>query len=218
MSLSPERQAKLEENRAFQRNQWRISTDCGNPPSEARKVWDMMRLEMTFYCPAKYYGLGVSIAYHARAWVENRNPFHVDAAVQLCDQAGFAPPPTLAALVAEVARARMAGSTRDGTADKIKREAAKDYALNLMTNLCAAGLNVEQASIKAAAQLLNPVFSKRYNASSLNKFYNEKWRDIEKEKREYWKSTEEGAALLAEWLRLIPQMPDAPPESRGERR
>lgn len=216
MSLTPEREAELEERHAKIRNGWRIAEDCGLPATESEKVWEMVRAEMRFYCPD--FMRGVSIAEHARQWIETRNPFHVDAAVQLCGLVGIAPPPTLASLVAEVARLRLAGDVRGGTAAKIFREAAKDHALVFMTNLCAAGLTLEQASIKAAAQLMHPQFGARYNASSLQKFYSKRWRKMESERREYWNTTDEGAAQLAEWQRIIPSLPDAPEELWGERR
>lgn len=213
--LSPDREAELERSRAFKHRGWRIATDCGLPPSEADKVWDIVWLEMNFYCPD--FMKGMSIAHHARCWIENRNPFHIDAAVVLCGQVGIRPPPALAELVLDVARRRLTGEIQSGTPAKIMREAAKDHALNMMVSLCAAGLTREEAASKAAAQLLHPQFAASYNASSLEKWYTKKWRDREAQRRDYW-ATPEGAEQREEWLNIIPLLPDAPPELKGERR
>lgn len=213
--LSAERLAQLEQRKAETRNCWRISTDCGNPPTDAHKVWDMVWLELQFHCSD--FRTATSIAYHSRQWMESRNPFHIDAAVMLCSDIDISPPPTLAELVADVARRRMAGQISGGTPESIFKEAAKDHALSLMTNLCAAGLTRAEAASKAAAQLLNPIFGAHYKASSLQKEYrkDKSRRATEAKRREYWKSAE-GAQQKAEWLSIIPSMPDAPPELQGE--
>ena len=215
MNVSPERLAQLEEERADERNGWRIAEDCGDPKSEADKVWGMVWLEMRFYCPD--FMRGLSIAHHARQWIETRNPFYIDAAGYLCDLSGISPPPALAELVADVQLKRLRGDVRAGTGAKIFKEAAKDHALTLMTVLCAAGLTQKAASIKAAAQLMHPQFGGRYKASVLEKDYtkSKNFRRIQAARQEYWTTTEEGAAQLAEWLRIIPQLPDAPDEMIG---
>ena len=94
---SSKREAELEHWREIKRNQWRIAEEIGMPRSEAEKVWSMVKLEMKFYCPD--FMRGMSIALHARQWVEDRNPFHIDAAVSLCGLAGIRPPPALAELL-----------------------------------------------------------------------------------------------------------------------
>jgi hypothetical protein len=213
--LSAERQADLDRSRARLHNEWRIASDLGTPVSEAEKMWEMVRLEMNFCCPD--FVRGMSIAAHAQRWIETRNPFHIDAAVHLCSLMKIVPPPALAELVTDVARRRLRGEIQAGTPQKIFRAAAKDHALTFMTCLCASGLTVEAAASKAAAELLNPIFGASYNTSSLQKFYTRRWRSIEAKRREYWAS-EDGAAQLAEWLRVIPGLPDAPDDLKGARR
>lgn len=216
-TLPPDRAAELEKRREQQRNSWRISTELGRPPSEAKRLWDALRLEAPFYCPADKFLLGVSIAFHAKSWIETRNPFHIDAAVVLCDLARMEPLPSLAPLIRDVAAKRLNGEVGAGTAAKIRKENARGNALTLMTILCAAGASLEVAASKAARQLAERHGKALYKASSLDKSYTKTWRRMEADRRHYF-ATAEGAPALAEWQRILPLLPDADENMIGERR
>lgn len=158
-------------------------------------------------------GLRMQVAYHAHLWFETRNPFHIDAAVVLCADAGAEMPAALTRLAVEVARLRIAGETRAGTPDEIKRGAAKDFALTFMARLCAAGLPLDFASRKAAAQLQQSVFGATYKASSLEKMYGKHMRALEAEFRDRMDAEQISAVLHS-----AEALADPPADLIGERR
>ena len=213
--LSPEREAELEQARNFTHNGWRIADDCGMPCSEAAKVWEMVHLEMKFHCPD--FMRGLSIASYAKSWIETRNPYFIDAAVVLCRRSGVDPPPSLMALVGDVAALRFDGEARGGTAAKIRKQNARDYAFNLMANLCAAGASREIAASKAAKYLADIGAGISYKASSLEKDYPQHWRDMEADKTDTFHQPQ-NASLLTEWQRILAMLPEANDELKGERR
>lgn len=214
-ALSPDREAELETERERQRNLWRIGEKYGLPTSEADKVWSMVLLEMKFHCGD--YQKALSVAEHARRWIENQNPHHIDAAFVICQQIGIAPPPALVSLNTEVAGKRMGDKIRGGTAAKVRREAQKDHALTVMACLCAAGLSIREASRKAAV-IHREKFGKTYMASTLETEYSkagQPYRKLSSNFADYW-TTPSGKPVLDEWLVVIPRLPACPPELWGE--
>ena len=203
----------LEFRRENLRNQWRISEECGNPPSEADKVRDMVLLEMKFACSNLPRCL--SVAKYASDWVSTRNPFHIDAAVYLCSLDGCTPPPALAEQVAAVAKARLFGHSRAGTAEQIFKDNARAYAMTLMAKLCAAGATVESSASKVAQQLASQTGSPVFKASSLERYYARAGRDIERDMR---KDFADDPVHLAEWQATIEEMAEACDDLKGDRR
>lgn len=201
--------------RAALREAWRFSDQCGLPYSKAERVDDMLSLELSYYCSDPM--LALTITMQAQGWNETRNPFCIDYAVHLCDRSDTPIPAVLAELIADVARCRLNGTVQGGTPGVIKRKAAQSHALTFMANLRAVGLTLEASASKAAAMSLREEFPARYTASTLQKLYTQEWRALEGKLREHFKS-EAGVAQLAGWRRLIPQLPDAPPELIGDRR
>lgn len=211
--LTEDQEEKLEYWRRKIRNTWRIAEECERPCPEPLKVWEMVQLEMKFYCGD--FVLGQTVASYAAQWVESRNPFYIDGAVYLCSTAGIEPPPALAALMAEVARRRFTGEQFNGTADQIDRETAKSQALTLMANLRSAGATMEDASSKAARFMADHYSGRPLKASSLQKAYTDKWRSLENALRKY---CFEGSERNAEWRDILDKLPDADEELRGNRR
>lgn len=211
--LTEDREEELEYWCKKIRNTWRIAEECERPCPEPLKVWEIVQLEMKFYCGD--FVLGQTVASYAAQWVESRNPFYIDGAVYLCSTAGIEPPPALVALVAEVARRRFIGEQFNGTADQIDRETAKAQALTLMANLRSAGATTEEASSKAARFMADHYSGRPLKASSLQKSYPEKWRTLENHLRRYCLR---GSERHAEWQFLFDRLPDADDELRGNRR
>lgn len=215
VTLIPERAADLERRRAEVRNQWRIAEECGETVSAARKVADMVWLEMKFFCHD--FMRGMNVAEYARQYVLTGNPHYIDGAVYLCSLSGIAPPPSLATLVAEVAKLRFSGNIRAGTASQIRKANAKGYALNMMVNLCAAGATVDVAASKVARHLADNGGGFQFKASTLEKEYGERMRG-----HEHWRRAEfvaeDGRDKLDEWRRILAQLPDAEDDLKGWRR
>ncbi|WP_422932530.1 hypothetical protein [Sphingobium cupriresistens] len=215
-TLSPDQTKRLEYWRGKLRNEWRIADECGPPRTEAGKVWDMVQLEMKFYCPD--FMLGMTIASYASQWVETRNPHFIDGAVYLCSLSAIAPPPAVAELVAEVARLRFLGDVRGGTPEQIDREAAKNQTLTLMANLRAAGASLEVAASKASKFLSDHYEGRALKASSLQKFYTGEWRRLEIVLRDNMRLDDDGADRLAQWQQILAALPEADDDLRGNRR
>jgi hypothetical protein len=213
--LGTEQADDLERRRAAQRNQWRIARDCGEAISEKRMASDMVWLELTFACPDFLASMGV-VAY-VRQYFDSRNPHCIDAAVVLCAKAGIAPPPTLATLVAEVAKARMMDRVGPGTAAQIRRANAKGFALDMMASLCAAGATVEAAASKVARHVATIGGGVRFKASTLEKEYASRGREQEHWRRQEFLS-EDGREKLAGWKQLIAELPEADDDLKGWRR
>lgn len=213
--LEPVRADDLERRRAAVRNQWRIAEECGESVSDKQRASDMVWLELTFSCPDFLASMGV-VAY-TRQYFDSRNPHCIDAAVVLCAKAGIAPPPTLAMLVAEVAKARMTDSIGPGTAAQIRRANAKGFALDMMASLCAAGATVEAAASKVARHVATIGGGVRFKASTLEKEYASRGRE-----QEHWRRQEfmadDGKEKLDGWRRLIAELPDADDDLKGWRR
>lgn len=213
--LGPDRAKVLDCWRDELRNQWRIAEGCGRPRTEAGKVWDMVQLEMKFYCPD--FMRGMTIASYAMQWVETRNPHFIDGAVYLCALSNFDPPPALAALVAEAARQRFLGEVQGGTPDQIHRSNAKSQALTLMANLRVAGASLELAASKAAKFMADHEPGRALKASSLEKYYSSEWRRLEDALRRQIGEEAEGNRL-AQWKQILASLPEADDELRGNRR
>lgn len=212
-ALSPDRTKQLDHWRGKIRNEWRIAEECGLSRTEAGKIYDMVQLEMKFYCPD--FMRGRTIASYAMHWIETRNPHYIDGAVYLCSLSGIAPPSALAELVAEVARLRFLGEVRGGTSDQIDREVAKNQALTLMANLRSAGASLGVAASKAARFMSDYYSGRALKASSLQKFYTDEWRRVEKSLRKY---CEQDGERLAQWQQILAELPDADDDLRGNRR
>jgi hypothetical protein len=181
----------------------------------ADEIWLALWREVHEHVTAEKFMIGMSIAHHGRQWVETGNPYHVDFAVAICADAGIEQLPTLVSLVEEVAKKRLHGEVRAGTPNQIRKAAAKDFALNLMTILCAAGASREVAASKAARQLAERSPAARYKASALAKFYlSQTWQEREQRRREYF-ATDEGAPSVSEWRRILPMLPDADEDLTG---
>ena len=215
--LTRAREAELERWRATARNGWRISESLGMPSSAAKKLGEIVRLEMQFYCAD--FMRGLSVASHAQQWLETGNPHHIDAAVHLCALSGIAPPPALAVEVAKVAAERLSGPIRRGTADKIIRDGVLGRALTLMAGLRSAGASLEVAASKAARHIADTA-PHRFKASTLERRYSERYLQgtptLEAELHGAW--TEHPPEVHAQWEALLAALPDAGPGLKGERR
>lgn len=215
MKLTPEREAELNHQREFIRNGWRISTECGNPPSEAEKAFDMVRLEMGFLQPDLM--LAITVANYASDWLRTGNPYNLDFAKLLCQRAGINPPPYLAELDARVSEQRIEGSLRGGTAAQIKKENARNFAFNLMSCLGAAGATRAESASKAARALAQSGASHKFKASTLEHEYPDNWKRLELDRKAYFlEPGNEG--LLKTWQHLRTILPDADEELKGNRR
>jgi hypothetical protein len=215
LELTPEREAELKHWRALWRDQWRIAADCGDPPTDAQKAYDMVRLEMGFAQPDVL--RAISVASYARAWLETGNPYNLDFAKLLCRRSGIAPPPALAELDAQLSEKRIEGNLKGGTATQIKKENARGFAYNLMSCLGAAGATREASASKAAQYLASSGSPINFKASVLEKKYPDEWKRIEADRKSYF--AEPGnEALLSEWQQIRQLLPEADDDRKGNRR
>lgn len=222
--LSDERKAELEIWRAIERDDWRCADECGRPRSEDDRVWDMLSLEMEFYCTD--HGARLSVPWLISEWVRGgrRNPYLVDEAIVRLHEAGGEPSPAMWPEIATAAQQRIDGRRPIGTPAKIRRESVHSRAFRLMVQALMSGRTLESAAGKAAVWLEQNYPDFQLKASTLEKRYTDEWRSAQpsgrsREQDEFirWShpsAAEDRKALAA----LVELLPDPSDELKGNRR
>ena len=190
----------------------------GLPRSEAEKVLGVLSLELEF--SGKPLVELESVTFFARHWMETKNPHYIDASLLGCRNAGIITPPTLMALLAEVAAIRFAGLERGGTGKRIRDNSIHAKALRIVCCLHLAGASVETAASKAARYIADQHLGKAYKASTLARDYSTEFRrgspSLEDILRESWSQSPEEDRQT--WAQLAFDLPEAGDVLKGNRR
>lgn len=158
------------------------------------------------------------LAHNFKKWIETGNPHYVDAAMMTCHRAGIEPTPTMRQEQARAAEKRMFGDP-PGTANKIRKENLLEHLLILMANMIFQGESPRDAARRAqTAQEKIGTELKHYKASTLERYYSERWRNTKLES-EFFATCESLGDKHAEiWRPTIEALPKAPEHESGNRR
>lgn len=158
------------------------------------------------------------LALNFQRWIETGNPHYIDAAMLVCQRAGIEPTQTMRREQAQAAEKRIFGAP-PGTANKLRRENLLEHLLILMANMIFQGESLRDAARRAqTAQKNIGTDLKHYKASSLERYYAERWRNSKLE-REFFTTCESMGEKHAEiWRPVIEALPKAPEHESGNRR
>lgn len=222
--LSDEREAELEIWRAIERDNWRCADECGTPRSEDERIWDMLNLEMDFYCSDQ--GAKMAVPWLVSEWVRTgrKNPYLVDAAIIRLQEAGCGVPPAMWPEIAAAAQYRFEGRRPVGTPSKIERESVHSRAYRLMVQALLCDYSLERAAGVAAVWLEQNFPRFALKASTLAYNYSKEWRTPEasglsREQNELRRWTHPAAADARKAMaQLIASLPEPSDEMKGVRR
>lgn len=218
MKLSKGKQGTFADRRRNLLLSWDRAERRGKPRDDGQKTWQLLSLELEF--SGKPLAELENVAWHALEWFRTKNPYHVDAALICCRNAGVDPPPTLVDLVADVALIRMQGLEQAGTAKSIRDSSILSYALRLICGLHLSGASVALAASKAARHISDQGYGKTYKASTLEREYSRAFRSgtpsLEDELRDARSRASEDQKL--QWQRFLAELPEADDELKGNAR